>query len=309
MVGRTPVSERPTRARAIQRVGPPRPLPSRALVLGASGMVGRSWCGLLTAHGVPYRAVARPDFDLADPASVADTVRAGDTLVINAAAWTDVDGAEANEPAATTANSDAPVALAKRCAALGAALIHYSTDYVFDGRGVDPYREADPISPVNAYGRSKAGGEAGVLGVAAADSIVIRTSWVYAPWGKNFVRTIAKLAAERESLRVVDDQTGRPTSAEGLAATSLAIYLAGASGLWHACDGGNCTWHGLAAEIVRGLGLSCRVEPCRTAEFPRPAPRPAYGVLDLAETEALIGTLADWRVSLAAVLRRLAIEA
>lgn len=268
-------------------------------------MVGRSWCGLLTAHGVPYRALARPDFDLADPASVADTVRAGDELVINAAAWTDVDGAEANEAQATTANADAPTVLAKRCVALGAALIHYSTDYVFDGKGSEPYGIGDSVTPVNAYGRTKAAGEAGVLGAAAADSIVIRTSWVYAPWGKNFVRTIAKLAGGRDSLRVVDDQIGRPTSAEGLAATSLAIYLAGGSGLWHAGDGGSCTWHGLASEIVRGLGMACRVEPCTTADFPRPAARPAYGVLDLSETEALIGPMADWRINLAAVLRRL----
>ncbi len=281
-------------------------MPGRVLVLGATGMVGRAWCGLLTAHGVPHRALARPAFDLDSPDSVAATVEAGDRLVINAAAWTDVDGAEAQEAAATLANGDAAGALAEACGRRGAFLVHYSTDYVFNGAAERPYGVDAPIDPVNAYGRSKAAGEAAVRAVLPERHLLIRTSWVYAPWGRNFVRTIAGLAAERESLRVVNDQRGRPTSAEELARTSLGLYLAGAAGTWHATDGGECTWHGFASEIVARLGLDCRVEACATAEFPRPARRPAVSTLDVAATERLVGGLTPWQVALGRVLCRLA---
>lgn len=298
----TPPVERP--GKTLQSIGPRRPMPDRVLILGASGMVGRAWAGLLTAHQIPFRALARPAFDLLNPASVAATIEPGDRLVVNAAAWTAVDDAEAQEPAATTANAQAPAALARRCTEVGATLIHYSTDYVFNGQATSPYPIDAPIDPVNAYGRSKAAGEVGVRD-SAADHLILRTSWVYAPWGKNFVRTIASLAANRESLRVVEDQRGRPTSAEQLAATSLALYLSGASGTWHATDAGECTWHGFASEIVRLLALPCRVDPCGTDEYPRPAKRPAYSTLDLTPTEALIGPLTPWQAELAKVLRRL----
>lgn len=280
-------------------------MPGRVLVLGASGMVGRAWCGLLTAHGVPHRALARPAFDLDRPDSVAATVEAGDVLVINAAAWTDVDGAETQEAAATRANGDAAGALAEACGRRGAFLVHYSTDYVFNGAAEHAYGVDAPIDPVNAYGRSKAAGEAAVRAALPDRHLLIRTSWVYAPWGRNFVRTIAGLAAARESLRVVDDQRGRPTSAEELARTSLGLYLAGATGTWHATDGGECTWHGFASEIVAGLGLQCRVEACTTAEFPRPARRPGVSTLDVAATERLVGALTPWQVALRRVLCRL----
>lgn len=290
---------------ALQAVGPRRPMPGSAVVLGARGMVGRSWSGLLTAHGVPFRAHARPDFDLDSPDSAAALVRAGDRLVINAAAWTDVDGAETNEPAAIRANGEAPSLLARRCAAVGATLIHYSTDYVFDGSADAPYSIEAVIRPVNAYGRSKAEGEKGVRRESPQDHLIIRTSWVYAPWGKNFVRTIAGLAPQREFLRVVNDQRGRPTCAEQLAANSLALYLAGAAGTWHATDGGECTWHDLATAIAASTAPHCRVDPCTSAEYPRPAPRPAFSTLDVGQTEALIGGLIPWPVALGSVLRRL----
>lgn len=267
-------------------------------------MVGRSWCGLLTAHQIPFRALARPDFDLDQPASLAAAVDKNDRLVINAAAWTDVDGAESDEPAATRANAEAPGALADRCAEVGATLIHYSTDYVFNGQARAPYPVDAPIEPVNAYGRSKAAGEAAVR-ASGAEHLIIRTSWVYAPWGKNFVRTIAKLAAERDRLQVVDDQRGRPTSAEHLAASSLAVYLAGANGTWHATDAGECSWFDFATAIAEQLGSSCSVKACSSEKFPRPAKRPAYSTLGLEQTEDLIGPLTDWRVVLAGVLCRI----
>lgn len=288
----------------LQKVLARRAMPRQVLILGARGMVGRSWAGLLTAHGVPYRALARPDFDLQDPKSVAATVGPSDDLVINAAAWTAVDDAESDEAGATLANAAAPTALARRCAQTGACLIHYSTDYVFNGRATAPYPVDAHIEPVNAYGRSKAAGEAGVR--AGVDNhLIVRTSWVYAPWGKNFVRTIAGLAATKDGLKVVDDQRGRPTSAEHLARTTLGLYLAGAVGTWHATDGGECSWHGFASEIARALGHACRVDPCSTAEFPRPAPRPAFSTLDVGLTERLVGPLTPWTVALADVLRRM----
>lgn len=279
-------------------------MPGRALVIGATGMVGRSWRGLLTAHGVEHAALARPECDLTHPGAIAERIDAGTALVVNAAAWTDVDGAEADEGGATLANGTAPGVLAERCRAVGATLIHYSTDYVFAGMSDRPYPVDAPINPVNAYGRSKAVGEQAVRD-SGCDHLILRTSWVYAPWGKNFVRTIARLARDREEIRVVDDQRGRPTSAEALAASSLGMYLAGASGTWHATDAGECTWHGLASEVVRSLGLACRVTPCTTDEFPRPARRPAYSVLDLAQTEAVIGERTDWRTCVRRVLERM----
>lgn len=300
MTGSPPLSS----GSPLQQVLARRSMPRRVLVLGARGMVGRSWAGLLTAHGVPFRALARPDFDLQDPDSVAAAVGPSDELVINAAAWTAVDDAEADEAGATRANADAPAALARRCAETGACLVHYSTDYVFNGRASEPYPIDAPIQPVNSYGRSKAAGETGVR-AGTENHLIVRTSWVYAPWGKNFVRTIAGLAASKGSIKVVDDQRGRPTSAEHLARTTLALYLAGALGTWHATDGGECTWHGFASEIARDLGYACRVDPCSTAEFPRPAPRPAFSTLDVNSTERLIGPMTPWTVALADVLRRL----
>lgn len=288
----------------LQSVGPRRPLPRRAVVLGASGMVGRSWCGLLTAHAVPHRALSRPEINLLQPDSLAGAVHQDDQLVINAAAWTDVDGAESQESDATVANARAPGALAGRCADVGATLIHYSTDYVFDGRASAPYPIDAPIAPINAYGRSKAAGEMAVR-ESGADHLILRTSWVYAPWGKNFVRTISSLASQRETLDVVDDQKGRPTSAESLAKQSIALYLAGARGTWHSADAGECTWFDLACETVKRLRLTCNVQPCDSELFPRPALRPGYSTLDIQATERLIGGVPKWRESLYDVLRRI----
>lgn len=281
-----------------------RAMPRQALILGGSGMVGRAWHGLLTSHGVPHRVLSRPDIDLLEPASLAAAIDDGDELIVNAAAWTDVDGAESAEPDAIRANGEAVGVLADRAARTGATLLHYSTDYVFSGHAESAYPVDAPIHPVNAYGRSKAAGERLLVG-SGCDHLLLRTSWVYAPWGRNFVRTIASLSAGRKELRVVDDQRGRPTSAESLAETSLAIYLAGGRGTFHATDAGECTWHEFAAEIVTLLRRRCRVLPCSSDAFPRPAKRPAYSVLDLSTTEQLIGPRTHWRVSLARVIERL----
>ncbi|HEY8426817.1 MAG TPA: dTDP-4-dehydrorhamnose reductase [Sandaracinaceae bacterium] len=277
---------------------------SEIVVAGADGMLGRAWMALLEARGIPARALVLPDFDLTKRETVERAVHRGARAVIVCAAYTDVDGAETNEELATAINGTGVGWLVERCDALGVPLVHYSTDYVFDGRGRVPYPVDHPTAPLNAYGRSKRVGEEHVL--RSGRHLLIRTSWLYAPWGKNFVLTIAKLASERGELKVVNDQRGRPTSAEHLARASLALFEGGARGTFHVTDGGECTWFELAREVAAQVAPSCRIVPCTTAEHPRPAKRPAYSVLDLRETEARIGPMPDWRENVASVLARVA---
>ncbi len=272
------------------------------LLIAPDGMLGRAWHDLLHARGATFSTLTYPAFDMTQEAHVKAGVSEGTGLVINCAAWTDVDGAETREADATRVNGDAVGMLADRCAAIGATLVHYSTDYVFDGCASRPYRVDQPRDPLNAYGRSKAVGEQRVE-ASGCRYMIARTSWLYAAWGNNFVRTIAKLARERTSLRVVNDQRGRPTSAVQLALTSLRMLEAGAAGMHHITDGGECTWFDFASTIAAHANPVCKVEPCTSAEFVRPAPRPAYSVLDLTETEALVGPMQDWRHNLALVLR------
>ncbi|MEK6249909.1 MAG: dTDP-4-dehydrorhamnose reductase, partial [Planctomycetales bacterium] len=225
-------------------------------------------------------------------------------LVINAAAYTDVDGCETNLQTASTLNATAVGQLAGRCAELGCKLVHYSTDYVFDGEASQPYPTSHPRRPLNAYGRTKAGGER-LIESSDCDFLLIRTSWLFAPWGNNFVQTILRLAAERAELQVVDDQRGRPTSAQHLAETTRQLLVKGASGIFHITNGGECSWYDFAREIVAHRQLSCHVKPCRSQQFPRPATRPNYSVLDVSETEAILGQMPDWRNHLHKVLDQL----
>ena len=288
---------------------PATPLPPspRVLVLGSGGQLGRAWTALLAARRIAHEVLDYPTFDLGNPDHVRTSIRPGFTHVINCAAWTDVDGAEGDEPAATRLTGEGVRHLARACRGGGAHLVHYSTDYIFAGDATRPYAPDAEPSPCNAYGRSKLAGELALQESGAAHTL-IRTSWLYSPWGKNFVRTIAGLARSRTRLRVVDDQHGRPTSAEHLAAASLALLQARRAGTWHVCDGGSGTWYDLARHVVELIGSPCRVEPCTTADFPRPAARPAYGVLDLTKTEAAIGKAPDWRSSVADVVGRLTLE-
>lgn len=275
------------------------------LILGARGMLGRALTTLLTAHGKPFVALDLPEFDLTQEAQLEPALgQAAFTAVINCAAYTNVDGAEADEANATRANGDAVRGLALACAARNLPLVHYSTDYVFAGNASTPYRVDEPHAPLNAYGRSKAIGERAIWD-AGGPHLILRTSWLYAPWANNFVRTIYKASRERDELKVVDDQYGRPTSAEHLASTTLALLAKEARGTLHVTDGGECTWFDFAAAIVRIAGHRARVLRCTTADFPRPAKRPAYSVLDLAPTEALVEPMPDWRVNLADVMSRL----
>jgi len=270
------------------------------LLISPDGMLGRAWAELLDDDGVAWTGVTFPLFDLRDPEQVNAAV-AGHDVVINCAAYTDVDGAEQSEPEATAINGDGVANLARACAREGSVLVHYSTDYVFDGAASTPYPVEHPIDPINAYGRSKAVGEAAVR--AAGDAhLIVRTSWLYAPWGKNFVDTMARLTRELETLKVVDDQRGRPTSAQHLAGSTLALLQSGARGTYHVTDGGECTWYEFARAIADAVGGTAAIAPCTTAEFPRPAARPGYSVLDLSATEARIGEMPPWRTLLQRVI-------
>ena len=263
------------------------------VLIGAGGMLGTSWSRALGADAMPLDV---PGFDLTRPEHMTQ-IPPSARLVINCAAYTDVDGAETDEERATAINGAGVWHLAERCAAIGATLVHYSTDYVFDGAGSAPYPVDHERAPASAYGRSKHEGER-ALEAAGADFLCVRTSWLYAAHGKNFVRTIAELCAQRESLRVVDDQRGRPTLACQLVSTTQALLAAGARGFYHGCDSGECTWYGFAQAIARRVNPACTVEPCATDEVPRPAPRPAFSVMDLSLTEAITGPIPSWNESL-----------
>lgn len=282
----------------------PGPALGPVLVLGRTGMLGRAVAQALAARNVRHDVADRGRVDLARAQSFTSGIPSGTSAVINCTGWTNVDAAESQEEEATRINGHAVGQLAERCKQLGAVLIHYSTDYVFSGDATEPYAVDHPRKPLNAYGRSKAVGEE-LLEQSGAEYLLIRTSWVYAPWGKNFVRTIVGAAQKRPTLRVVNDQLGRPSSAEQLAETSLDLLGAGARGTFHGTDAGACTWFELARAAVQLSGASAQVEPCSSSEYPSPARRPSYSVLDLSRTEALIGARTPWQTSLASVIPRL----
>lgn len=279
-------------------------LSAPVVVLGASGMLGRASCEALGRQAISYTPVTRASVDLAALGDLRQSIPSGTGTVINCAAWTNVDAAEAHEPEATEVNGHAVGKLAAHCRAIGAVLVHYSTDYVFAGQASAPYPVDYPRAPLNAYGRSKARGEV-LLEQSGCEYLLLRTSWVYAPWGKNFVRTITGLGRQRPSLRVVSDQLGRPSSAEQIARVSSALLASGARGIYHVSDDGECSWFELASAAIAGLNLSCTVEPCSSAEFPSPAVRPSYSVLELSKTVERVGALVHWRDSLKDVLGRL----
>lgn len=286
------------------------------VVLGSQGMVGRAWLEMLQSEGESFVSVDRAEVDISDAISVKAFIGEGVSVVINCAAWANVDAAEAQESQATLVNGTAVGILAARCREVGATLIQYGTDYVFDGEGREPYPVDHPVAPLNAYGRGKALGEH-LLRNSGADYLLIRTSWVYAPWGKNFVRTMARLSVDKSQLKVVNDQRGRPTSAEGLVRNCWALWQQGARGTFHVTDGGECTWYELASHVVslavprnieQGLspvGHCCEVVPCTSDQYPTPARRPHSSVLCLAKTEALLGKPTPWRQAVQAIVKRL----
>jgi len=273
------------------------------LVIGAGGMLGRCWAELLAARGIDHEITTLGELDITDPSAVDRFVTPGTQWVVNCAAYTLVDAAEEHEDLANEVNGHAVGRMAERCKAVGAKLLHYSTDYVFDGQATEPYATDHPRSPVNAYGQSKALGEE-LIERSGVEHLLVRGSWLYAPWGKNFVLTIRELSKTRQSLRVVDDQHGRPTDSRRLAEVSLALANQGSRGTFHVTDGGECTWFDLATLIGEVINSNCQVEACTSAEFPLPAPRPGYSVLDISATENVVGPLIPWEDRVRDVLAR-----
>ncbi len=279
------------------------------LVTGGTGQLASA---LAAAVGAPVIRVGRPEFDFDQPQTIAAALhRAAPWLVVNAAAYTAVDAAETDVEAAYRANRDGPEILARLCAAAGMPLIHMSTDYVFDGAKSAPYVETDPVAPQGVYGASKLAGERAVL-ARCPHAIVLRTSWVYAAMGRNFVLTMLNLAKTRDHLRVVADQCGCPTAARDLAAAIVAIALRIRAegwqqrfgGVFHAAGSGWTTWHGLACavfeEAARHGSRLPQVDPITTAEYPTKARRPADSRLDCHKLAAVFDVrLPPWRPSLA----------
>lgn len=275
------------------------------LVTGAGGQLG----GNLLRRDVPgvsIRGLTSSDLDITDADAVRDAVRPGD-VVLNCAAYTAVDAAETDEDAAAAVNATGPRILAEACARVGARLVHVSTDYVFPGDASTPYEVDDATGPRTAYGRTKLAGERAVL---AADptAVVVRTAWVYTGTGSDFVATMLRLQRERDTVSVVDDQVGSPTFAGDLAAGLLELAMRPqVRGVLHATNAGRATWFELARAVFAGVGADPeRVRPCTTADFPRPAPRPAYSVLSSAAWErAGLTPLRPWADALADALAAL----
>ena len=279
----------------------------RKLFAGSPDLVVTTRSGMV--DGVECEAA---DFDRPQAVkSVLERVRPD--LVINAAAYTAVDAAEHDAEAAWRANAEAPAQIAAWCTANGVPLVHYSTDYVFDGQGHQPYREDDVPAPLGVYGASKRAGEEAII-ASGAPYLIFRTAWVYASHGKNFLRTMLRLGAERERLGVVADQIGTPTSAALIARATLQVLQSGQlqSGIWHLVADGQTSWHGFAQEIftqAQAAGLLAKVPEVAaitTADYPTPAARPAWSCLDNRKLKADFGiSLPHWEQELARVLAEL----
>jgi len=277
------------------------------LLTGARGQVGAQLAAQLATHG-DVTAVDRGTLDLADPDAIVAAVRGlKPDLIVNAAAYTAVDRAETERDLAFAVNAIAPGILAAEAKRLSAVLIHYSTDYVFDGTARVPYAEDAPVAPLSVYGASKLAGEQAIAATGVR-ALTLRTSWVYGMHGSNFLLTIRRLAATRDELRIVADQTGVPNWCRELAAATVRIVAMGLpavadrSGLYHVSSKGQATWFDFARAIVGDVPIP-RIVPITTAEYPLPARRPAYGVLATGRFERTFGfALPPWRDALAACL-------
>lgn len=280
----------------------------RVLLVGAGGQVGRALRSRL-AGVAQLTAATRRDVDVTDCAAIEAAFRAyRPSLVVNAAAYTAVDAAESDRTPAWRVNAEAPAHLAHAARDAGAAIIHFSTDYIFDGRKRRPYLESDQANPLNEYGRSKLAGDEAIAR-SGAPHLILRTTWVYDRDGRNFVNAIANRARETGQLRVVADQMGAPTHAATIADTvtaivqrlsddtgGLAAAVAERSGLYNLSAAGATSWYDFAREILDAFDIAATVEPITTAEYGAPAVRPLYSLLDNTKLAAMFGvTLPDWR--------------
>ncbi|MFG1402761.1 dTDP-4-dehydrorhamnose reductase [Xanthobacter sediminis] len=291
----------------------------RILLLGAGGQLGREITDRASARGVELTGLDHTALDICDPAAVARALEAHrPDVVVNAAAYTAVDKAESEPEIAARINAFAPAHIAERCERYRTPFIHVSTDYVFDGTKPAPYVEQDPVAPIGVYGRTKAAGESAVRS-ATERHIIVRTSWVYGAHGHNFLKTVLRLARERDRLTIVADQHGCPTATHDLAEallTAAAAAVAGEArwGTYHFAGDGATTWHGFAAEIVRvagpRLGRTPEVAPITTADYPTPAQRPANSRLASDLFQRTFGLrAAPWQERVAEVVDTLLAEA
>jgi dTDP-4-dehydrorhamnose reductase len=280
------------------------------LVTGAGGMLGQDMVALLEQDGETALALTRQDLDITDQAAVTATVLGcRPDFVVNCAAWTAVDEAEAHEDRAFGVNGRGARLVAAACAASGARLIHMSTDYVFAGDARRPYGEHDRCGPRTAYGRTKLAGERAVAELLPGSGYIVRAAWLYGAHGRNFVRTMMRLERDGGVVDVVDDQRGQPTWAMDVAGQVIALARSGApAGVYHATSAGETTWFGFAREIFRLLGADpARVRPVTSGAYPRPAPRPAYSVLGHgAWASAGLTPIPGWRLRLPEGLRAVA---
>jgi dTDP-4-dehydrorhamnose reductase len=267
----------------------------RLLITGAAGMLGQDVDDAARVAGHEVVALSRRDLDITDYGATEQAVaRARPDVVVNCAAWTDVDGAESAEEAALAVNGPGAGNVARAAFAAGAWTIHISSDYVFDGVKREPYVESDTTRPLSAYGRTKLAGEMEVALEAPGQHTVVRSSWLFGAGGPCFPATILRLAAERDELTVVDDQVGSPTFTGHLAQALIELAGTNVVGLAHVAGAGACSWYEFARELVDARGLHCEVRAGRTEDLGRPAPRPAYSVLGT-ERESEVPTLPAWR--------------
>lgn len=274
------------------------------VITGAAGMLGQDLTAAAKSAGHEVLAISRAELDISDRAAVEEALSAARAdVVVNCAAWTDVDGAESSPEQALAVNGAGAGNVARAAAASGAWTIHVSSDYVFDGTKRSPYVESDGVGPVSSYGRSKLAGEREVAAHAPGRHTIVRSSWLFGAGGPCFPATILRLAGERDELNVVDDQIGCPTFTGHLAvalvdlAASPPVLPSPPLGIVHLAGGGACSWYEFAREIVSRAGLRCEVKPCTTADMPRPATRPAYSVLGSERGEAA-PALPPWRQGL-----------
>ncbi len=269
------------------------------LVVGANGMLGRD---LMTLLGSRARGVDIDDIDITDLQSTERVVRAlHPSVVVNCAAYTDVDGCEANVETAMQVNGEGVGHLAMATRTIGARLVQISTDYVFDGAKGSPYLEDDPPCPLNVYGESKLAGE--MNAAVNPDHLIVRTQWLYGRHGKNFVETMLRLAREKDELTVVDDQFGSPTWTVDLARAIVALIDTGCTGIYHAANAGFCSWNGFARAIFQETGVDIPVRGMTTEQLNRPARRPLYSTLDCTRLEQDAGFRPQpWRDALRAYL-------
>ncbi|KLK92875.1 dTDP-4-dehydrorhamnose reductase [Microvirga vignae] len=293
----------------------------RVIVIGREGQVARALAERAPAHGAKAVLLGRPRLDLADPSGIEDILReTGGDLIVNAAAYTAVDQAETEPELAEAINGIGAGVAAGAAAVMRVPFIHLSTDYVFDGSLDRPYREDDTVNPLGAYGRSKRLGEEAVA-AGIADHVILRTAWIYSPFGRNFVKTMLRLAKDREEVGVVADQLGSPTSASDIADGIFTVAKnllerpqdRALRGVFHMTGAGFASWAEFAAEIftlsARSGGPSARVRPIMTADYPTPAKRPFNSRLDCTKLETIHGIrLPSWQTSLASCVERLIAE-